>query len=87
MTAVYRMLVGAVLALLLSALFPARVHAQAPPLRVALVHSDSRVGAEDVQAKLTAAGLDVTIIDMNRDLTFPTQRPPRSRCSSATTPF
>jgi hypothetical protein len=76
MTAVYRLFIGAVLALLFSALFPRNVHAQTPPLKVALVHSDSLVGAEDVRAKLTAAGLDVTIINMNRDLTVPTPTAP-----------
>ncbi len=64
MAAVYRLLVGAVLALLFSALFPGEVHAQTP-LKVALVAADHPGRVNDVKSKLAAAGLvDVTAIDV-----------------------
>lgn len=66
MTAVYRLFIGAVLALLFSALFPNEVHAQTPPpLNVALLVADSNEAALDVQQKLSDAGLTVAIIDVS----------------------
>jgi len=61
MTASFRFLIGAVLAVLLSALFPVDVHAQ----KIALLHADSATRADAVRTKLIAAGLtDVTVIDV-----------------------
>jgi HYR domain len=64
MTAVNRLFIGALLALLFSALFPGKVHAQTP-LRVALLAVDGDARVNDVISKLSAAGLtDVTPIDV-----------------------
>ena len=60
MTAARRFLIGAILAMTFSAIFPALVHAQ----RIAIVAADSDFNISDVHAKLTAAGLtDVTIVN------------------------
>jgi hypothetical protein len=60
MTAAVRFVIGAALAMLLSALFPIEVYAQ----KVALVHADISTRADAVRAKLVNAGVtDVTIID------------------------
>jgi hypothetical protein len=62
MTAAVRFVIGTVLAVLLSALFPVEVHAQ----KVALLHADLDARAQIVRAKLVAAGLtDVTVIDVS----------------------
>ncbi len=61
MTAGRRFLIGTVLAVLVSALFPVEVYAQ----KVALLHADMSGRADTVRAKLVAAGLtDVTVIDV-----------------------
>ncbi len=60
MSSARRLVIGALLAVLLSALFSVEVHAQT---RVALLAADEDVRAQDVSAHLVAAGFDVTIID------------------------
>ena len=59
MTAAFRLFIGVILAIAVSALFPAEVHAQ----RVALLHAGA-VHGEDVKAKLVSAGLDAANIDV-----------------------
>lgn len=62
MTAAFRLLITAFLAMVFSVLFPAHLHAQ----RVAVVASDTDVNIGDVHAKLNAAGLtDVTAINIS----------------------
>ena len=52
MTASVRFVIGAALAILLSALFPVEVYAQ----KVAIVHGDIPLRADAVKAKLVTAG-------------------------------
>ena len=60
MPASVRFVIGAALAILLSALFPVEVYAQ----KVAIVHADIPTRADAVKAQLVAAGVsDVTIIN------------------------
>ncbi len=64
MIALFRIFIGAVLAVLLSGLFSVSVFAQSAAPKVALLYADEALGAaEDVRAHLVAAGYDVTIID------------------------
>ncbi len=61
MSASNRFVIGAALAVLLTALFPVEVHAQ----KIALLHADMTGRAGVVRTKLNAAGLsDVTVIDV-----------------------
>ncbi len=60
MSAGIRFVVGAMLAVLFSALFSVEVHAQT---RVALLAADTNEAAQDVRAHLTAAGFEVDIFD------------------------
>ncbi len=59
MTAAFRLFIGVILAIAVSALFPVEVHAQ----RVALLHAGA-VHGEDVKAKLVSAGLDAMNVDV-----------------------
>jgi hypothetical protein len=60
MSAACRLVIGAILAIVFSAIFPAQVYAQ----RVAIVAADTDFNISDVHAKLTAAGVtDVTVVN------------------------
>jgi hypothetical protein len=72
MTAGIRFVVGAVLAVLLSALFSVDVYAQTPATRVVLLAADSTASVADVTAKLVSQSLDVTVIDVGVGTTAPT---------------
>ncbi len=69
MTAALRLLTGAALTVLLTAVFPANAHAQ----KIALLHADMPTRADAVCAKLNTAGLtDVTVINVGTGGVTPT---------------
>ncbi len=72
MTAGIRFVVGAMLAVLFSALFSVDVHAQPAATRVAVLGADTDSRREDVRARLAAQGLDVTPINVTFGTTNPT---------------
>ncbi len=72
MSAGIRFVVGAMVAVLLSALFAMDVHAQTPATRVVLLAADSTASVADVTAKLVSQSLDVTVIDVGVGTTAPT---------------
>ena len=74
MTAGIRFVVGAMLAVLFSALFSVDVHAQPAATRVAVLGADTATRREDVRARLAAQGLDVTAIDVAWQQPFPPRR-------------